>query len=174
MTAEILPPAPSLVLLDTLVRLVESDPTGLAKARTLADCDRDDAIAGALGILIDTLADDPRAAERRDLVERAKEWLRSFQHSLAQRRRFVVMAHRTAPEIRARYGTDITPDELLDSSFCEAVAAIPDEDVERDRVRSEKEKRLRAELFNNDWELERQAWKNGTHPLHPKNRAASA
>lgn len=163
MTAAIAPHpfAPSIAMLEALGRLVEADPKGLAMARTLTDCDRDDAVANQLGALLAAVNDDPRAADQRELLDRARAWHASLVEHLRQRRRFVVMAHEHAPHM----GT--SPDKLLDNPVCAWVAAVPDEEIER----SKREAAIRRAAFHGDWKAELDAYRNGTHPLQPARTA---
>ena len=155
--------------LATITRLVDADPKAFAIARTLADCDRDDAFAEQLAAALATLNNDPNTAV--DLLDRARAWHRSLGEALARRRRFVTDAHELPAQILASHGTETTPESILDNPFCQALAEISDEEIECDRRAAEDERRMRAELFGNDRELERQAWKAGTHPMHPNSRA---
>lgn len=149
--------APSLAMLEALARLVESDPKALAAGRTVDECDRDDAVAQHLGELLATVNDDPRAADRRELLDQARAWHAALALHLEQRRRFVMLAHQHAPAM----GT--SPDKLLDNPVCAWVAAIPDEEIER----SKRETEIRRAAFHGDWKAELDAHRNGTHPLQP-------
>lgn len=152
-----------LALLDALGRLVAAEPKSLATARSLAECDRDDAMARVLGDLIAMVAEDPRSAGERELLDRARVWHGALVERLAARRSFVRRAQEYAPAM------GMTPDELLDDPYVQAIADLPEEE----HARAREEARIAREAFGGDVLAEIHAWRAGTHPLHPTRRATA-
>jgi hypothetical protein len=159
MTADLAPhlAAPSLAMLEAVARLIECDPAALATARTIAECDRDAAVAHQIGTLLATVNDDPRTLEQRTLLERARAWHGALVEQLERRRRFVMLVHEHAPRMSK------SPGELLDNPVCAWAAAVSDEEIER----SKREAELRRTTFGGDWDAELRAYRDGVHPLQP-------
>jgi hypothetical protein len=165
MTAELAASCQPLALLEALAGLVASDGASLATARTLADCDRDDAIARQLGALLVTLRADPRAAGRRELLDAARTWHEALVERLARRRRFVLDAHEMAGEGLT------TPERLFDNSLCRYIA---EEISEEEHARGREAARITREVFGGDVLAEMRAWRDGTHPLKQPKQDQSA
>ena len=157
------PPRPANQLPDVveaLERLLESDPRWMRAATRLDECDVHDHLARFIGATIAAFAADAQAKGQTEFIERARVWHAKLVQELANQRRLLVWAHERAA------ATGRTVPDLLNQWMLGLVDVVNDS-VEADRKRDQ----LRRDLYGGDFEAEAQAWRDGTHPLHPSRRA---